>query len=262
MIDQIILSTNEDPLYMDFWKPVSWAYSKMFPECKIHLAFLTNRDENDPLVQDFREYGEVTLFKPLPNVQEFSQAKMIRFILASQQGSDICYIDDVDLLPLVKTFITDKTDQRPKDHLLCVGGEVYGHNGCYPVSQMTAEGYIWKKFINPNNKTYEQLFEEWINTPTLYDKRENPSIPLDWDKDQYFSDERLLRRLIEYNPVDKFNMARGYDHYLASTVDRFRWVIEKDKLNNHEYFNAHGLRPYKSYEKDYQPLFDYINRNY
>lgn len=54
----------------------------------------------------------------------------------------------------------------------------------------------------------------------------------------------------------------GYDHYLASTVDRFRWVIEKDKLNNHEYFNAHGLRPYKSYEKDYQPLFDYINRNY
>lgn len=262
MINQIILSTNEDPLYMNFWKPVSWAYSKMFPECTVHLAFLTNREENDPLVKDFKQYGRVTLFKPLEYVPEFAQAKMIRFILASQQNKQVCYIDDIDLFPLVKSFITDKTNQRPKNHLLCVGGEVYGNNGCYPVSQMTAEGKVWKQFVNPNDLSYEALFNEWINTTWMFDKRENPMIPLDWDRDQYFSDERLLRRLLFTYEVPKFEIERGYTHFLASTIDRYKWVIEKDKLNNHEYFNAHGLRPYKDYEKEYEPLFEYIKKNY
>src|SRR5687768_11057979 len=120
MINQIILSCNEDKTYMEFWEPVAKAYSKIFPGVTIHLAFLTNREEDDSLVTEFRQYGKVTLFKPVPGLQEFAQAKLIRFILAAQQEEDICYIDDIDLFPLKKSFITEKTDHRPKDHLLCV----------------------------------------------------------------------------------------------------------------------------------------------
>jgi len=107
-MDQIILSTNEDPTYMDFWPIVGWAYSKMFPDVTIHLAFLTNRVEDNELVTEFRRYGKVTLFRPVDGYPEFGQAKMIRFLLASQQESDVCYIDDIDLFPLSKEFITSK----------------------------------------------------------------------------------------------------------------------------------------------------------
>lgn len=262
MINQIILSTNEDPKYMEFWKPVSWAYKKMFPDVTVHLAFLTNRDENDPLVKEFREYGKVTLFKPLPYIQEFSQAKMIRFILASQQGKDVCYIDDIDLFPLVKSFITLKTDARPKNNLLCVGGEVYNHNGCYPVSQMTAEGKTWKKFINPNDLSYEALFNEWANTPVMFDRREDVNIPLDWDKDSYFSDERLLRRLLHHSDINIYKLERGYANFLKSTVDRYDWNIVRDNLFAHRYFNAHCLRPYSQYLEEHKPLLEYIEKNY
>lgn len=258
-IDQIILSCNEDPNYSSHWKYAAWAYHKMFPNVKVHLAFLTNRGEDDELVKEFRKYGTVTLFKPIEDVPEFGQAKMIRFILASKQGNDVCYIDDVDIFPLRDDFITDKTSKRPKEHLLCVGGEVYNNNGCYPVSQMTAEGYIWKKFINPNDLSYEALIRSFKGG-IMFDKREDIMIPLDFSIDSYFSDERLLRRLIHNNPVKKFEMKRGYENYLESTVDRAKWNIDIDKLYAHGYYNAHGLRPYDN--EAYMPLLKYINDNY
>lgn len=260
-MNQIILSTNERDLYVEFWKPVSWAYKKMFPDVTVHLAFLTNRPEDDELVKEFREYGKVTLFKPDPTYPEFGQAKMIRFILASQQGNDICYIDDIDLFPLSKLFITNKVNRRPLGHLLCVGGEVYDNKGTYPISQHTAEGWLFKKLINPNDKTYSELLADW-SRPGLYDYRESLTTPLDWDKDSYFSDERLLRRLIKENNIPKFEMRRGYDNFMESTVDRFDWKIDKEKLMNHGYLNAHGIRPYELHKEKYEPLFEYINTYY
>jgi hypothetical protein len=152
IFNQVILSSNEDETYLSFWKPVSWAYKMMYPDVTVHLAFLTHRSEDDPFVEDLRMYGKVTLFKPVNDVQEFAQAKMIRFILASEQGDDVCYIDDIDLFPLTKPFIDDKLKQRLRGEILCVGGEVYDNNGCYPISQMTAEGWVWKSFINPYDR--------------------------------------------------------------------------------------------------------------
>lgn len=263
MIDQIILSCNEDPMYMEFWEPASQAYKKIFPNVDVHLAFLTNRTDEDPLVKHFRTLGKVTLFRPVKGVQEFSQAKLIRFILAAQQGSDVCYIDDIDLFPLKKSFITDKTDRRPRRHLLCVGGEVYNNNGCYPVSQMTAEGYVWAKFINPNKLRYGALIRGYLEMPVMFDKREDLTIPLDFSRDSYFSDERFLRKLLHYNPVDKFEMVRGYSDFMAATLDRYDWKqFNQEKLNNHGYENAHGRRPYSKYKDDYVPLIEYINKNY
>ena len=121
---------------------------------------------------------------------------------------------------------------------------------------------MWKRFINPDGLDYDNIMEYYERLETKFDKRENVNIPMRWDRDEYFSDERLLRRLIADNPVPKFEMKRGYEQnaLLEVTLDRMDWMVNIDKLNNHEYENAHGIRPYD--EKEYQPLIDYINNNY
>lgn len=261
-IDKIILSANEDPTYIEFWHPVAYAYKKMFPECEVHLAFLTNRSEDDPYLADLRKSGTVTIFKTIPDIPEFAQAKMIRFILASQMGQSVCYIDDIDLFPLVKSFIKDKTDQRPENKLLCVGGEVYGGNGAFPVSQMTGEGDLWKQFINPNNLEYEALMRWYCDLPIMFELHENPNIVTDWAADLYFSDERLIRKLRKLNPVPIYTLERGYKDFMTATIDRYRWEVDINKLDNHGYVNAHGVRPYIIHAEKYAPLLDYINANY
>lgn len=263
-IDQIILSCNEDETYSSFWKPVAYAYSKMFPDVTVHLAFVTNRGEDDPLVQEYRKYGKVTLFKPYSHFPEFGQAKMARFVLASMQGDDVCYVDDIDLFPLRKDFITDKTSERPKDHLLCVGGEVYGNNGCFPVSQMTAEGYIWKKFINPESLDFHNLIEWYWKLPTKYSINENIGVINNFAVNNFFSDEALIYKLRSMNPVNIYEMKRGYNQgdLLNVTLDRCDWKMNEERLKEHKYVNAHGIRPYSAYVKEYEPLMNYIDENY
>ncbi len=270
MLDQIILSCNEDPIYSEFWPIVSRAYTLMgfIP----HLAFLTDRDETDPVIQEMRTHGQVTLFPVVKDIPQFGQAKMIRFILASEQGDDVCYIDDIDLIPLSKTFITDAVKQRPDNVLLCVGAECYGWEGTCPVSQMTAEGWVWKKLINPRNLSYEDLIHSW--TGYFYDVREKINIdqvatPDGFLNDRYFSDERLLRRLLRESPVPVINIKRGYDNYLESTIDRqtldkvmLKWEYDIDKLNAGGYVNAHCVRPYSKFKEQFEPILKYLERTY
>jgi len=280
---KVILSCNEDPIYSQFWEPVSWAYKKMGFYC--HLAYVTKKSETDPIVQHMREFGEVTLFKPIDDVPTGNQAKMARFILASTMELEDCYIDDIDLFPLRREFIQDKVDQFLQyEHtittyhllsrnsiLLCVGGEVYHYNNCYPVSQMTAKGYTWKRFINPKDLSYDQLIRSWKDK-AQFDDRENINIwPHDSAKreDYYFSDERLLKRLLHENPVPKLEIQRGYADYLESTIDRATfdrdrnvWEFDRQKLIDGGYVNAHCIRPYEQHKEHFAPLFAYINRHY
>ncbi len=265
MIDQIILSSSEHKDYIEFWEPVATAYKKMFPDVKVHLALLSSRREDDKILARMREFGDVTVFNPLPHVQEFAQAKLIRFILAARQGNDVCYIDDIDLFPLKKSFITDKVSKRPKGYMLCVGGEVYQNNGCYPVSQMTAEGDTWKRLINPKGLGYWDLLESWLSLPIIFDKMEHLNHPQDWYNWKCFSDEKFLRKLRNEckNPPPIFEMERGYSDFMTATLDRADWKqFNQEKLDNHVYENAHGRRPYLTFKDDYVPLIKYINDNY
>ena len=281
--DKIILSSNEDSTYFEFWPIVSWAYKKMFPTVEVCLAFVTKRTENDPVVTEARKHGTVVLFRPIDDVPEGHQAKMARFILASEQGRNVCYIDDIDLFPLCSKFITSKLynwntfaisdDFRGtiNTSILCVGAEVYGLTGTYPISQMTAEGWVWNLFINPKYLPYDQLIRSWKDKAE-FDDRENINIWPDMvgdRQDYYFSDERLLRRLLFHNPVPKLELPRGYTDYLEATIDRHtlnketgEWVYDREKLKNHGYVNAHCARPYLKYKEQFQPLIDYINENY
>jgi len=271
LFDQIILSCNEDPTYSEFWEPVSWAYKKMFPDVTVHLAFVTKRKEDDPVVQRMRQFGKMTLFKPLPDIPEGHQAKVARFWLASQQWEEVCYIDDIDLFPLRKDFIENPVARRPFGVLLCVGAEVYGYTGTYPISQMTGEGWLFKQFINPRNESYEVVLRSWKDK-ARFDDRENINIWPDMVRgrqDYYFSDERLLKRLIFENPVPKLELSRGYDDFLEATIDRHTynretdtWVFDHQKRKAGGYVNAHCIRPFEQHKEKFAPLFAYINRNY
>ena len=269
--DKIILSCNDDPTYREFWEPVSWAYKKMFPTVHICLAYLTNKDPESPEIKAMQKYGTVWCFKPLHDIPEPGQAKMLRFILASEMASEVCYIDDIDLFPLRADFITSKVMKRPEGVLLCVGAEVYGYDGTYPISQMTAEGHVWRQFINPKNLHYSQLLRSWKDTAMFHDN-ENINIWPDMvgdRKEYYFSDEKLMKRLIYENPVPKLEIQRGYKDYLEATIDRHtynketdKWDFDTAKLLDGGYANCHAVRPFKKHEEKFIPMFEFINRNY
>ena len=230
-IDRFVYSTDENPEYMNSWPLVSMVTKKIFG-CKVSLAFITNRNE-DELIVKMRKFGEVFLFKTIDGIPVGNQAKASRMFLATLYPEEICVINDVDLLPLQKDFLVGLLDGLPDDYLVTVGRNAY-HNsleeGKFPMIYTSAKGKIFKEIINPNNLGYIDTLGQWMHTNVI-DHKEAISKPF-----TVFSDESLLRALI-YSWKNKHRVV-----YLdrpdfvgmreTRRIDRANWHIDKTMLNN------------------------------
>ena len=68
MFDRIIVSTDENPMFLQFVPIVSKAWKKYFPEKKLSIAFVSSRDKNDNVVKEMSKYGDVKVFKPVEGI--------------------------------------------------------------------------------------------------------------------------------------------------------------------------------------------------
>jgi hypothetical protein len=243
---KIIVSSNEDARYIEFWPIIAATWNRMF-NVPVHLALLSTRKGNDGYVQWLRQFGKVTVFKPIPGIPESNLARVIRFILATQESpNEVVYINNIDLLPLNRDYFMKLTGDRPQGHLLCVGAEIC-QDGKFPVGSMTAEAAVFQAVFNPRGLSYESLVQDWAASSDL------PSL-------ETFSDETLVRDLLATSPVPRWDKPRGWSPYTAKAICRSDWHIDLARLNAGDYVEARLLQPYVAHAADIQPLVDYCAR--
>ena len=92
MFDRIIVSTDENPMFLQFVPIVAKAWSKYFPEKKLSIAFISDRSEDDELVVRMRNYADVRIFNTIPGIPTANQAKISRHILAAEYKDEVCMI--------------------------------------------------------------------------------------------------------------------------------------------------------------------------
>ena len=61
MFDRVIVSTDDSD-FRKFWPMVSMSWNKFFPEVKVTCGFVTNKSEDDKIVSEMREWGDVVIF--------------------------------------------------------------------------------------------------------------------------------------------------------------------------------------------------------
>ncbi len=266
--DKIIISTDENNLYYEFIPIVAEAWNKFFPECELHIAFVTERDANDTLVKKMDQYGIVHLFKAIPNIPTCSQAKMSRHILASSFGDSVCMLEDVDTIPLQREYYEDRTSQREQNHILIVGAEVYIHPsypslaGKFPMSTITAEGTVFKEIINPNNLSDTDLMQSWVVEQTPDGVVDTQHI---WQtslgKGLDFSDESLISVLLQKWDNTRITYVKRDTVGDTDWIDRSKWSIDENKLVNCKYVLCNFLRPFSSHYEQIKPIVDFIYGN-
>ena len=253
MFDRVVLSTDES--FKDFLPVCCRAWRFYFPNIKISVAFVTNRSENNPLVQEMRTYCEVELFKPVDKISTANQAKFARHFLATMYGSEVCMIEDIDTIPLQSEFYIDRTSKRPSNHLLAVGADVFHgtpNAGKFPISTMTAESSVFKEFINPENESFQDRVRTLIGTK-VYDHKEDISNA--WVS---FSDESLMRVLINDSEVMVYHVDRAVD-IRNFWIDRSWWSIDLIKLKNNLYVACNFKRPFTQHYDEFTEIIKHIN---
>jgi hypothetical protein len=279
MFDRVIVSCD-DSHFKEFWPIVSKAWNNYFPDKKVTLAFVTDREDDDPLVQKMKNYGDVYLFPLVDGIPTANLAKMSRHILACNFNDEVCMIEDIDTIPLQVDFINRILSQREPNKILFVGSEVYNGEGSdegkFPISNMTGESYLFKRLINPFNLSVEDLFNSWRNI-RIFDNKE--SINNDPDTSgsgslvrrpggrpvikHGFSDESLLRVLISKNDPNKDMpcfIRRDVD-IRKYWIDRSWWEIDINMLKNDQYVICNFLRPFSQNYHLIEPIVKYIFRD-
>jgi hypothetical protein len=257
MLDRVIVSCD-DSYFKEYVPIVSEAWKKFFPECDLSIAFITDRSQDDSLVKRMLNYGDVKLFKPVEGVPPANQAKISRHILASEFENQVCSIEDIDTVPLQREWYYDRLSKRKKGSVLAVGAEVFlntPHSGKFPMSTITAEGDVFKQFINPNNLNYSDLVKSFIDLK-IYDNKESIN-----NHPNQFSDESLIRALLSrWEEKTITHVERNVD-IRNEWIDRSWWTINDEKLHNGEYVTCNFLRPPMVFHQQIQSIANYIYDN-
>ena len=256
-IDRVLLSCDDNPLYIQFLPIVSMAWQKILG-IKPTLAYVTDKNESE--YEWIRKYCEdVLIFKvdwSLPNGR--CRTFVPRLIMRYKFGSDICMVSDIDMVPLSNRF-NNLLDRWESDKLISYGYNVFKHGDGDPKSPISdpdlrkfpscytiATSNIWKEIINPNNLDDDSLVKSWYNIK-YYDYKEAVNT-------NDFDDESLVRAMVQrWNPkrdrvigIDRdivINKISRQFESMSDRLDRSKWNIDEEKLNNGIYIDAHCPRP-------------------
>lgn len=254
--DIIVLSSDGNPKYLEFWPLVAWTWRKFF-NAEIWLALVA---EGTFPVEQLRQHGEVNVYKPLSGIPTCNQAKIARYHLAARWGDDtVVMTNDLDLLPLQVEYANRLFVQRPPGHLLTVGSEVYTgpEAGKFSAGYLMAESYLWRQLVNPRQLSWKDFVMEFVGFH-VYDHKEDIRNSTHHENPDTFSDESLLRALLKLNPVPIVRLPFGFWPYTERALDRSNWQFDPKKLQDGTYVEAHMLRPLSEHKDRIQPLMDYL----
>jgi hypothetical protein len=254
LISRIVLSSDTNPKFIQFWPIVTWAWQRLF-QVPVHLALVASKDSCYPALEN---HGHVTIFPPVPGISTGNQAKIARYYLAAALDG-VSLLNDMDLLPINKDYFYDLLKSRDPGSLLTVGSELYTgpEAGKFTAGCLTAEGEVWQQIVNPKHLSWRSFVESLTGT-TIFDAKENILNKVHHEHPDTFSDESLMRAWLSQRPVPVSHRARGFYPYTAGALCRTAWDFNPAKIMDGTIKEAHLLRPYSQHREKIDELINFL----
>jgi len=233
-IDYAIVSSNDDPLYLDFWEIVKplWLRLGIKP-------VLVKIDEIDDVIEN--ENFIIYKFKKIENVNVGLQAQISRLYVTKFFKNKICLTSDIDMFPISKSYFVNDIEKHNNDSLIIFSSDAYG-DGRYPMCYNAASGELFNNILK-----LDDTFKDFCLRLSSMDLR--------WDTDEmYFG--KMVNDYPNQNLIIK--LKRGFAGYASNRIDRACWGYSKDLLKD-AYIDCHSLRPYISHKNVINNLVKDIN---
>lgn len=250
--DTVVLSTNLNPKYYEFWPIVAKAWHSLFG-VTVHLAVV-----GDTCPLDAFDFTHVHYFKPVLGVPEANQAKIARYYVASLlPDSTVVMTNDIDLLPLNQRYILDMMAGRKLGSLMTFGSEFYtgAEEGKCMAGYLTAESAVFRNIFDVGVNGWADFVRSFAHIKR-FDTKENILNAIDHEHPDTFSDESLLRYLLfgDQVPVDQ----RRLPHFPDRMLDRANWNFNPELLRNGHYVDCHLPRPLTPNLARIEPLLQHL----
>lgn len=235
-IDRVILASNENQNYLDFWPIVSEAWERL--GVKPTLIY-TGKEK-------IKFSGEVVNFY-VKDVDPVFVAQNIRILAPSLFPDENCITADIDDLPLSKKYFVENVMDIP-DHMFVVYRWGFITKTMIPICWTLARGTTWSEIFNIKNEN--DIVKKLINW-----------YPLNYRKghENWYTDQLKLKKFIEKfdkkypNRVIYFN--DQYLHFNRIDRDEIESVIYNLENKNVEYSDYHMPIPYNQYKEVIEKIY-------
>jgi hypothetical protein len=242
-IQKVIVSTNSNPLYFDFWKSFSYVWKEKMGVDPVLIYIDKNPDATH--IED--RWGQVVRVKSVDGVPEYLQTQWSRFFFANMFPNDICMTSDIDMYPMSREYFMDDFTLDGNWHLHLNGNGVTGKYDdwiagncnltvCYHVN-------YGKQFssIFDMEKTWEDEIRKLHALNLGRDQSqwaEHLKGMNNWGAEEDYSTAILKKKSLD-------GSIKVYSKGLfGHRFDRSAWNRCKQMIGSHWFVDCHSLRPY------------------
>ena len=231
-IDYVIMSTDGNKLYDNFWEINKTIWSKVIGVKPI-LVMVGDEEKIE-----YNEDSVIVYYKKVEGVETSFQAQIARLYVTSLFLDNTLLTSDIDMIPLSKNFFIDFAKEGKENQLLIYTADAYGYHQQrrYPMCYNLAKGKTYKEILN-----LDCTFQEFVI------RLKNLEIVPLWDTDELY----LGNCVYEFEKENSNRLVkkhRGFrDGYAVNRIDRDYWLksrYEFNKIPEQYYYDCHSLRPY------------------
>lgn len=160
-INRVLLVSNNNKTYYDFWNPLSKVYKEKF---KIQPTLIWLGTEEDKIKCGIsEEFGDVIVVEPNDKYPIPSQCPWALFWATQLFKDDVCFICGIDEVPLSDMFIKDMIEQYTDDEYVMLISDAYLPDhwsidaSSSPSGQHVSKGSSFMKIYN-----FEENFKDEI----------------------------------------------------------------------------------------------------
>lgn len=255
-IKHVILATDTNPTYYQFWNPISKIWKTKFNISPVLVFIGTDKDKENCELSE--EYGTIFVQPPVPGIPTAWSATWSLYYYTQFFLNDVCLIMGIDQIPLSTAFIKDKIKNIDEDSYVMYIADAYDgpgdvwkrtptsrEIGRFPTAYHAAKGKLFKKIYN-----FENTFEDEIrklNSMNNLPYSTSPDLPVKWGIDESYASHKL-REFYQNTPNNKIISLNLINELSLKRIDRanLSGVFSektKKKLQEGYYVEAHMPRP-------------------
>ena len=242
-IDRVILSTDEDQKYIEFWPLVSRAWSLL--GYKPTLLLVSENAEVDFAL------GEVIRVPPVEGIPTSTQAQCVRLLGPTLFPDEVSILSDIDMMPLSDEYFSRLIADIPTNNFVVYSSDLYeeGHP-CFPMCYVAGKGRIFEEIFDSNMSAWSETIKNWA------------AQDFGWN-----TDERILyEKLTSWDKVklDCTFLDRGKGAVVRGRLDRSMMLANAlgplggQEILEKKYIDFHMPRPYSKYKGIIDYYFNYF----
>lgn len=232
-IDFAIVSSDDNPFYLDFWPVVSKLWRERMKIEPI-LLYFGNKDLD-------QRHGTIIKMRTVPGVPLYLQCACSRLWYPGTVPNAVSILSDIDMLPLSKKYFIDQIKDVATDKYVHLNPcfESYGQVAmCYNV----ARGDTFLDVLKIPEKWEDAAFS-FLSTKPM--RRHTESHPL------WFVDETILtNRVLSASSSNRIVLLPRTDGQNGRRIDRSNWGYDLHLLRQGHYYDCHSARPFSAHQQD------------